>query len=101
MVAFLSIGGLSAADAGIRVDSIITTPTMIVVELNTCSATATCPSCGVVSDHVHGRYWRWVADLAMDDRTVALRLRVRRFRCRNAGCSQRIFCERLPGILEA
>jgi transposase len=101
MNAFLSIDRLSATEAGVRVDSIITTPTMIVVELSTCSAMAICPGCGEASDRVHGRYWRWVADLPMDDRSVGLRLRVRRFRCCNAGCPQRIFCERLPGILEA
>jgi transposase len=101
MDAFLSIDRLSATEAGVRVDAIVATPTMIVVELSTCSVMTICPGCGEASDRVHGRYWRWVADLPMDDRIVGLRLRVRRFRCCNAGCPQRIFCERLPGMLEA
>jgi transposase len=101
MDAFLSIDRLSLFDADFRLDEIIVTPTMTVLDLSTCSVTAACPRCGVGSDRVHGRYRRWAADIPLGDRPVALRLQVRRFRCRNAECPQRIFCERLPKILEA
>jgi transposase len=53
------------------------------------------------SDRIHSHYRRTVADLPSHDRPIALRLSVRRFRCTNSTCPQRIFCERLPGLLAA
>lgn len=42
---------------------------------------------------------RTVADLPWHGVAVRLQLHVRRFRCLNAMCSQRIFCERLPSVV--
>ena len=41
---------------------------------------------------------RALADLPWGVHAVAIRLRVRRLFCNNAGCRRRIFAERLPGI---
>jgi transposase len=65
------------------------------------SATAACPRCGTSSDRIHSHYRRTVADLPCQDRPVALRLVVRRFRCIQPACPQTIFCERLPALLDA
>jgi transposase len=62
---------------------------------------AICPKCGTPSDRVHSRYRLLVADLPCHDRPIAFLLLVRRFRCVNPGCSQVIFCERLPDLLHA
>jgi len=59
-----------------------------------------CPDCGRASRAVHSRYKRKPADLASLGRRVGVSLRVRRFYCRNAACTRRTFCERLPELVE-
>jgi transposase len=87
--------------SGLRLDDLFLTPTIAVALLVSSSPTATCPRCGMPSDRIHSHYRRTVADLPCHDRPIALRLRVRRFRCTNPTCPRRIFCERLPGLLTA
>jgi transposase len=57
-----------------------------------------CPGCGVPARHIHSRYTRTLADLPWSGYRVTWRLRVRKFFCRKAACSRRLFTERLPGI---
>ncbi len=57
-----------------------------------------CPCCGFSSTSVHSHYQRRLNDLPLNAQMVWLVLTVRRFRCRNPACSQRIFTERLPEI---
>jgi transposase len=87
--------------AGLRLDDVVLTPSTAVALLVSTSPTAACPRCATACDWVHSRYCRTVADLPCRDRPVALRLVVRRFRCAQPDCSQDIFCERLPGLLNA
>jgi len=87
--------------AGLRLDDLVLTPTTAVALLVSCAATARCPHCGTASDRVHSRYRRTVADLPCQDRPLALRLVVRRFRCSRPDCPQAVFCERLPGLIDA
>jgi hypothetical protein len=47
------------------------------------------------SESIHSHYLRTVADLPEVGQLVILKLRVRRFFCRNALCTRRIFTERL------
>ncbi|MGJ3558631.1 transposase family protein [Streptomyces sp. INA 01156] len=62
-----------------------------------CTATsAACPGCGIWSSRVHGSYLRFPADVPSAGRSVVLRLRVRRFTCRNAECERRTFVEQIP-----
>jgi transposase len=58
-----------------------------------------CPKCGVVSVRVHARYERRVRDLPIQGERVLVRLRCRKFLCRNHRCAQRIFCERFGPAL--
>src|ERR1700759_4381643 len=55
---------------------------------------AVCPGCQSVSRSRHSRYWRSLQDLPIQGTPVILRVRVGRWRCRNAGCQRRIFNER-------
>jgi transposase len=87
--------------AGLRLDDLVLTPTTAVALLVSVAATARCPRCGTDSDRVHSRYRRTVADLPSHDRPVALRLVVRRFRCARPDCTRAVFCERLPGLIDA
>ncbi|GAA2463417.1 ISL3 family transposase [Streptomyces macrosporus] len=64
-----------------------------------CTATgAVCPECGTWSSLVHGSYLRFPADVSSAGQSVVLRLRVRRFTCRNAACGRRTFVEQIPGL---
>jgi transposase len=85
---------------GLRIDDLVLTPTTAVALVVSTSATATCPHCETPSDRIHSHYRRTVADLPCQQRLLGLRLLVRRFRCMNPACSQHIFCERLPGLLD-
>src|ERR1700686_61670 len=59
---------------------------------------AVCPGCQSISRSRHSRYWRSLKDLPVQGTQVVLRLRLGRWRCRNAGCEQRIFTERLSKV---
>jgi hypothetical protein len=59
------------------------------------------PECDTPSDHLHSRYRRTGTDLPCPERSVILRLIVRRFRCVNPACPRVIFCERIPALLRA
>src|SRR5262245_54162857 len=87
--------------AGLRLDDLVLTPSTAVALLASTCPTAACPRCATLSDRIHSRYRRTVADLPCRDRPVALRLVVRRFRCARPDCPQTVFCERLPGLLDA
>jgi transposase len=88
------------AGAELRLENLVLTPTAAVALLVAQARTAACPRCGTPSDRIHSRYRRTVADLALRERPVALRLLVRKFRCTQPDCPQAIFCERLPHLLE-
>ncbi|NJK44203.1 MAG: ISL3 family transposase [Pleurocapsa sp. SU_196_0] len=57
-------------------------------------ASSPCPMCGTQSSNIHSHYVRTVTDLPVSGKSVSLELHVRRFRCRDPGCSRRVFCER-------
>lgn len=60
--------------------------------------TAPCPNCHRRSAQRHSQYTRTLVDLPWSGRPVQIRLRVRRFHCRNRTCPQRIFAERFPNL---
>jgi transposase len=70
----------------------------VVVDAESRSAEAACPSCGRLSDRTHSRYTRHLRDLSWQGRTAAVRLRLRKFVCANPACNQAIFCERVPEL---
>ena len=57
-----------------------------------------CPLCGVVSRSGHSSYRRWLQDFPWQGVSVQLWVHAGRFRCRNAACPRKIFCERLPQV---
>jgi transposase len=57
-----------------------------------------CPLCGKVSRSRHSFYSRHLQDLPWQGVGVELWAIAGRFRCRNASCPRKIFCERLPQI---
>lgn len=74
------------------------TADLIAIAVKPSQDTSNCPGCSVSSNRIHSHYIRTAADLPWQGRRVILRVTVRRFRCPNGGCSQRIFCERLSHL---
>ncbi len=70
----------------------------MIVTVAACAYAAVCPLCRRSSRSVHSRYERRLRDLPSHGVAVQLKLRVRRFRCRTAGCPRKIFVERLPRV---
>ncbi|PRA49256.1 ISL3 family transposase [Brucella pituitosa] len=58
-----------------------------------------CPSCNAVSDRVHSRYVRKVADLPYSGVKVQLRISARRFVCQTTFCRRKIFAERFDDCI--
>jgi transposase len=61
---------------------------------------ADCPECGYSTSRVHSRYTRSLADLALADQPVRLKITVRRFVCQNAKCPRKLFAESLGQLAE-
>ena len=57
-----------------------------------------CPDCGELSSSRHSHYVRRLQDLPWQGSCVRIRLKARRFRCRNPGCRRKVFVERLPEV---
>ncbi|MFO0802800.1 MAG: ISL3 family transposase [Gemmataceae bacterium] len=82
--------------AGFAITDLAFAGSTLVVAAASTATEAACPVCASRSPRTHSRYRRTIADLPFGGRTCVLRLVVRRFRCTNAGCERRIFCERFP-----
>jgi len=72
----------------------------IIVHLHATSPIALCPQCGTPGFRVHSRYVRTIGDVAFGGRSLILKLRVRKLLCREVSCSQRIFAERFPEVVQ-
>ena len=57
-----------------------------------------CPACGRHSRSRHNTYLRRLRDLPWQGCEVELRLKARRFRCRNRACTRKIFAEPIPEV---
>ncbi len=88
-------------ECDVLITEVSMTEEFLVVVASPISASASCPLCGTTSERIHSRYRRTVADLPIGNRSLALRLVVRRFACKNAGCRRAVFCERLPKLVDA
>ena len=85
---------------GMVIGQVEVAPTRLTVEVLSTQPCAPCPGCGTLSDAVHCQYQRTVHDVPCGGRNVVLRLKVRKFVCRNADCSRKVFAERLPELVQ-
>ena len=85
----------------IRLEGFISESNIIIVAIHSRQKQPSCPNCNEPSKSLHSHYQRMVSDLPWQGVTVKLRLNTRKFRCRNELCRQKIFCERLPDVVEA
>jgi len=81
---------------GVHLFRITLSPETVMLEATTARrGVRRCPRCQTPSDHFHSAYTRTLTDVPCAARRVTVQLHVRKFRCRNAQCPQRIFTERL------
>lgn len=74
-------------------------PGGLVMVLRPVSQESRCPRCGRCSRRVHSWYQRRLSDLPWEGVPVKIQLKVRRFFCAAAHCSQHIFTEQLPNTV--
>jgi hypothetical protein len=91
---------LLADPTAIRLEKIISDISSLTLVVMATRAEVDCPRCHRPSARVHSYYTRSVADLPWHGVAVRLYLRTRRFRCRNSLCTKRVFCERLPRVVD-
>jgi transposase len=62
------------------------------------SPTGSCPVCAKVTQRVHSRYKRTLADLPWGAWRITWQLHVQKFFCDNEACHRQIFTERLTAL---
>src|SRR5712691_3064950 len=85
---------------GLDITSISETPEELLVRVTSNRLSSPCPGCATPSRAVHSSYRRKPMDLPCTGRRIRLLLSVRKFFCRIATCSRKVFTERLPDLLE-
>jgi transposase len=86
---------------GLEVTSISDTPEGLLVGVTSHRTSSPCPQCSMPSSAIHSSYRRHPRDLPCIGRPLRLVFTVRKFFCRNPGCSRKVFAERLPDFIEA
>jgi transposase len=86
---------------GCRVDSVTEDEDALWLVAHTTSKCGICPNCRHRSVNIHSYYTRSINDLPFSDRSVQVRLRIKRFRCLFPECRRRTFTEAIPGFLVA
>lgn len=90
---------LLADPAAIEIEKFISLDDEITIVVRSVQPTANCPRCGCPSSSLKARYLRQIADLPWHGVAVRLQLKTRKFRCYNALCAGKVFCERLPRVV--
>ena len=85
---------------GLDITSMSETPEELLVRVTSNRVSSPCPGCATPSTAVHSSYRRKPMDLPCTGRRIRLLLSVRKFFCRVATCSRKIFTERIPELIE-
>src|SRR5437588_947328 len=85
---------------GLLIEQVHQSESQLTVIVISTRASASCPGCGCLSDHIHCQYQRTVHDVPCGGRSVALRLCVRKFVCRSSSCTRKVFAERLADLVQ-
>lgn len=84
--------------AGLGIGRVYSSGRSVRIRARTGTVEADCPACGWTSRRVHSRYERRLVDTAIGGRETVVQLEVRRFFCRDSGCSKKTFVEQVPGL---
>jgi transposase len=97
----MQISTLSADPHAIRIVSFSSDLDSITIVAQTSRLFGECPKCQTPSSSLHSYYVRQLTDLPWHGVAIRLQLNTRKFRCRNELCQRKIFCERLPKVVES
>ena len=93
------ITALLPPSCAVRLTKVTMEKTSVRLQLTATAPSAACPRCAMLSSSIHSRYQRAPTDLPWGTHTVCIQLVVRKFVCRHATCTRRIFTERLPDLV--
>jgi transposase len=71
---------------------------MVFLRIKSSKQSASCPDCKQVSTRGHSFYHRLVKDLPVGERSVYLRVQIRKWFCSNPTCPTHIFVERFAWL---
>lgn len=97
----MQVSTLSADPEAIRILSFVSHQNSITILAQSSKLFGICPVCQSVSKSLHSHYVRQIADLPWHGVPIRIQLQTRKFRCRNELCKQKVFCERLPKVVES
>ena len=97
----MQVSTLSADPEAIRILSFISNPNSITILAQSSKPFGICPICQTISSRLHSRYVRQITDLPWHGVSIRILLSTRKFRCRNEICRRKVFCERLPKVVES
>ncbi len=97
----MQVATLLADPLAISLESFVSVESLIVLRVKAVQKQSQCPLCQQYSTSLHSRYVRRIADLPWHGVAVRIELHTRKFRCRNALCRRKVFCERLPKVVES
>ncbi len=83
---------------GFRVSKIEHTDGKIMIFASVVRNRSPCPLCGHFSKSIHGSYSRTISDLPVFNNAANLILKVRKFKCHNTGCLQKVFSEQTSHV---
>src|SRR5947209_8824053 len=96
----MDVTTLLADPAALHLECFVSEPKSITLVLHAVQSAPRCPGCNQPSHSLHSHYGRAVADLPWHGVAIKLRLQTRKFRCCNQLCEQKVFCERLPQVVD-
>src|SRR5207248_10647343 len=85
----------------ITIEAVYPTKSRLTLQISCTRKSASCPLCQQLSERIHGKYGRTVADVPCGGRLVTLALTVRKFVCNTKTCPRQIFTERLPELVQS
>jgi len=97
----MDVSTLLADPSAISLEAFVSRQNLIILRVRAVQKAVCCPLCNEPSSSLHSRYVRQIADLPWHGVAIRLELNTRKFRCRNELCHRRIFCERLPQVVQS
>ena len=97
----MQVSTLSADPETIRIFSFVSNLNLITAIAQTSRTFGVCPVCDTRSKSLHSNYLRRLSDLPWHGVALQIHLNTRKFRCCNELCSQKVFRERLPKVVES
>ncbi len=93
---------LLPSQTDLRVDRVVADEQRrtLLLDVTSTQTAPTCPRCAAAATRVHSTYTRTLADLPWADVAIRVQLHVRKCMCASATCSRRIFCERVPHVVQ-